>query len=204
MKDQEEKELSVKEGLAYMPDYVTIEDYYHLPDDQRMELIDGIFYDMAAPRIRHQLACMEIRDSINRYIKKNQGDCIVFDTPIDVVLEGDRDTVVQPDVTLICDRSKLKSERIVGAPEFIVEVLSESTRKKDMTVKQAKYAAAGVKEYWIVDLEKEKILVYDYQHDYNVSIYSLNDKVPVGIYHGKCEVDFAEIRDYIASVAGNP
>lgn len=181
----------------------TLEDYYRLPDDQHVELIDGTFYDMAAPRIEHQLACMRIRDSINRYIEKNKGTCIVFDTPIDVQLDQNNTTVVQPDVTIICDRSKIRGGRIFGAPDLVVEVLSASTRKKDMTIKQAKYAQAGVKEYWIIDLDKEKVIVYDYTHDYNVTIYSMEDTVPVGIYDGKCMVDFAKIKEYIDGVKEN-
>ena len=200
--DVEERQREVRSVRKKAGGY-TLEDYYRLPDDQRVELIDGTFYDMAAPRIEHQLACMRIRDSINRYIEKNKGNCIVFDTPIDVQLDQNNTTVVQPDVTIICDRSKIRGGRIFGAPDLVVEVLSASTRKKDMTIKQAKYAQAGVKEYWIIDLDKEKVIVYDYTHDYNVTIYSIEDAVPVGIYDGKCMVDFAKIKEYIDGVKEN-
>jgi Uma2 family endonuclease len=117
--------------------------------------------------------------------------------PADVQLDMDDKTMVQPDIFVVCDRSKLKNGRLYGAPDFVVEVLSPSTRKKDMFTKLAKYANADVREYWIVDPDKKRVLVYDFESDDFVKVYTFEDKVPVGIFNRQCEVNFAEIYDYI-------
>ena len=98
----------------------------------------------------------------------------------------------------ICDGKKIIGRCIYGAPDFVIEVLSKSTRKKDMTVKLNKYREAGVREYWMVDSEEKdnlKIIVYDFEHDDLGHIYSFDDKVPVGISGGKCFVDFSKVKD---------
>ena len=105
--------------------------------------------------------------------------------------------MVQPDVLVVCDRSKLKYGRLYGTPDFVVEVLSPSTRKKDMYTKLSKYANADVREYWIVDPETKRILVYNFEGDDFVNLYTFEDKVPVAVFEGKCIVDFAEIYEYI-------
>lgn len=89
--------------------------------------------------------------------------------------------------------SVLARNGIFGAPEFIVEILSESTRKKDSYLKLMKYQKAGVKEYWLVDPDKKKIIVYDLDKEEIPVIYGFEDKVPVRIFQGKCEVDFSLI-----------
>ena len=95
-------------------------------------------------------------------------------------------------------KDKIVKKNIFGCPDFIVEVLSSSTKKKDMSLKLAKYENAGVKEYWMVDPDKLKIIVYDFAHDYDVSIYGFEDKVPVGLYDGKLQIDFKPILDEIS------
>lgn len=177
----------------------TAEDYRALPDDQRMELIDGVLYDMAAPTGIHQLMGGEIYAVLRDYIRKQNGKCLPMYAPIDVQLDCDDRTVVQPDVLVLCDVSKLSGNTILGAPDFIVEVLSSSTRKKDMFVKLEKYATAGVREYWMVDLEKKKILVYDFAHEDYPVIYGFDSEIPVGIFEGACKVDFGEIYEYLRS-----
>ncbi len=180
------------------PGEYTIEDYYALPDEQRVELIDGVFYDMGAPYTTHQMISADIMTQIKNYIKSKNGNCIPFAAPCDVQLDMDDKTMVQPDVMVICDRDKIVKQKIYGAPDFVVEILSESTKKKDMTIKMAKYANAGVKEYWIVDPDKQKIIVYDFANDFDVSIYGFEDTVPVGIYDGECKIDFKAILEDIS------
>ena len=164
------------------PGEYTLDDYYALPDDQRVELIDGVFYDMSAPSTIHQIISLNMSIQIKRFIDKNKGNCMVFIAPCDVQLDMDNKTMVQPDVMIICKKDKIVKKNIFGCPDFIVEVLSSSTKKKDMSLKLAKYENAGVKEYWMVDPDKLKIIVYDFAHDYDVSIYGFEDKVPVGLY----------------------
>ncbi len=176
----------------------TVEDYLTLPDDLRVELIDGYFFEMGAPYTPHQIIALGIINQLKNYISSNKGKCIPFMAPCDVQLDKDDKTMVQPDVLIICDRSKITKERIIGAPEFIVEVLSESTKKKDMTIKLNTYTNAGVMEYWVIDPDKLKIIVYKLEGDFDATIYGFNDEVPVEMYDGKCKVDFKPILEDIS------
>ena len=141
----------------------TLDDYYALPDEQRVELIDGYFYDMSSPTFGHQSIGGEIHRQIANYIMEHGGDCRPFIAPVDVQLDCDNKTMVQPDVGIVCDPSKIKRFGIYGAPDFLVEVISPSTKKKDYALKLSKYMEAGVREYWILDFRQEKILVYFFE-----------------------------------------
>ncbi|MDD2971091.1 MAG: Uma2 family endonuclease [Lachnospiraceae bacterium] len=172
----------------------TLEDYYALPEEMRVELIDGVFFEMTAPRTSHQTITMEVCMALSIFITSKNGECVPFAAPTDVQLDCDEYTMIQPDVLVVCDRSKITGPCIVGAPDFIVEVLSKSTRKKDMTLKLTKYVNAGVREYWMIDLEKERILVYDLKNeDSLLTIYGLEDQIPVRIFECELVIDFAQI-----------
>ena len=173
----------------------TIKDYDALPEDARAELIDGQFYDLGEAHSGHQAVAGFIYREFLNHVLKNGGDCVPF-LPIDVVLDNDDKTVVCPDVAIVCDRSKLKNGRLFGAPDFVLEVLSPSTRKKDMHLKLHKYSNAGVREYWMVDPVKKQIIVYDLEHAEFPVIYGEDAIVPVGIWDGQCTVDFGEIFRY--------
>jgi len=179
------------------PGDFTVEDYLALPDDERVELIDGVFYDMASPTVVHQIISGQMYIQLNVFIKKNRGQCIPAIAPLDVQLDCDNKTMVQPDVLIVCDRNKFRHGRIYGAPDFLVEVLLPSTKRKDMTKKVQKYADAGVREYWIVDPDKKKILVYYFEDDDMPMLYGFDSIVPVNIYQGECVIDFKEIFSYI-------
>ena len=178
----------------------TVDDYLAWPEDQRIELIDGVIYDMAAPTEIHQIVSFEVGYVLRNYIHDKKGLCIPIASPIDVQLDMNDKTMVQPDVLVLCDRSKFKYGRIYGAPDFVAEVLSPSTRKKDMIKKLSKYQAAGVKEYWIVDLQEKKVIVYSNMTPESkvIMIYPFESEVPVGIYNGECVVDFKEIDKYVS------
>lgn len=176
----------------------TLEDYLALPEDRRVELIDGVFYDMAAPTTIHQGIGGFIHKQLLDFALEHKGPCLPFMSPVDVQLDEDEKTVVQPDVLIICDRSKLQNGRVFGAPDYLVEVLSPSTRKKDMRLKLFKYANAGVREYWIVDPDKKTVVVYDLEHDALPVLYGFSDRVPVLIWDGQCQVDFAAIYELFA------
>ena len=172
----------------------TVEDYYALPDDQRVELIDGFFFDMEAPGFKHQQAVGEIYRQIANYIVDRGGSCLPFVSPVDVRLDCDNRTMVQPDVGIICDRDKVKRWGIFGAPDFLIEVLSPSTRMKDMLIKKGKYQRAGVREYWMVDLRQRKVLVYLFEtmdEKEGPAIYGLEDRIPIKIYNGDLTVDMS-------------
>lgn len=175
----------------------TLEDYYALPDERRVELIDGVIYDMSTPSIPHQLIVAEIHGQIREYIKKNKGKCLPVISPSDVQLDKDNKTMVQPDVMIICDPEKIHHFGVFGAPDFVLEVLSPSTRKKDLTLKLSKYIEAGVREYWIIDPEKKILLVYDFVEEGLPCIYPLEGKVGLAIYQGKLKIDLEVIAEII-------
>ena len=175
----------------------TLEDYLALPDDRRVELIDGVIYDMSAPTGYHQLIAGQIYARLLAYISGKKGKSLPFISPVDVQLDCDDRTIVQPDVLILCDPSKYTPARIVGAPDFVVEIISPSTKAKDMFLKNCKYRDAGVREYWIVDPKKKTIFTYHYEEDDDHAIYRFRDMVPVGIYGGDLQIDFSEIDDYV-------
>ncbi|MCC8107294.1 MAG: Uma2 family endonuclease [Clostridiales bacterium] len=150
-----------EEGEFYRTGKYTLRDYYAIPQERRVELIDGHIYDMAAPGTVHQFAVAEITFQLNLYVRSKGGNCRVYPSPIDVQLDCDDKTMVQPDVAVICDRDKIIKRCVYGAPDLVVEILSDSTAYKDAVVKLCKYMQAGVREYWIVDLKREKVAVYD-------------------------------------------
>ena len=176
----------------------TVEDYYLIPKERRVELIDGVIYDMASPTAIHQILSTELCNMIRSYISQQKGRCIVMAAPMDVQLYCDDKTMVQPDVMVICDRDKITRKCIYGAPDLAVEILSDSTKKKDMYVKLGKYMEAGVREYWLVDPKGKKVIVYDFEAEVTPSIYGFRSKVPVGIFKREYEVDFAKIYEYIS------
>lgn len=176
----------------------TIDDYLALPEGVRVELIDGVFYDMAAPSSIHQRIGDLIGYEFNAYIDKNNGECVPFTAPTDVQLDCDDRTIVQPDVLVVCDRDKITKPRIVGAPDLIVEVLSDSNWYHDTHRKLWKYKKAGVKEYWIVMPNSLKILVYCFEKSDFPTEYSFENEIPVGIWDGKCKVNFKKIYDKIS------
>ena len=178
----------------------TLEDYLAIPDERRVELIDGVIYDMSSPLGHHQIIAGQIYFHLVSYISGKGGPCIPFIAPIDVQLDCDDKTIVQPDVLILCDRSKYTPQRIVGAPDFVVEVFSKSTRKKDMFIKLNKYRSAGVREYWMVDPDKKTVIAYHFENDDDLSVYTFRDKVPVSIYGGDCVIDFAPIDDYVSQL----
>ena len=165
-------------------DHYTSEDYWNLPEEERAELVNGKFYDMAPPSRIHQKLVMELSATIREYIKKNHGACEVYPAPFAVNLDADDKDWVEPDVSVICDPNKLTDRGCSGAPDLIFEIVSPASRKMDYSLKNMIYSQAGVREYWIVDPAKEKVVVYCYENDSDPCLYSFDADVPVGIYPG--------------------
>lgn len=176
----------------------TLEDYYLLPDEKRVELIDGVFYDMTSPKFVHQIIAGEVHGQIRDYIKKNNGPCVAAISPVDVQLDCDNRTMVQPDVLIVCDKNKIKDFGIFGAPDFVLEIISESTKRKDYTVKLQKYMNAGVREYWIIDPRKKLLLTYVFSDEDCPCIRQLTGKMGLAIYDGALEIDLDEISEIIS------
>lgn len=182
----------------------SIDDYLALPNDVRVELIDGVFYDMAAPSYLHNQIAIQIWKALDDYIYKNNGKCSASIAPTDVQLDKDDKTMVQPDVLVTCDRDKITYARVVGAPDLIIEVLSESNWYHDVYRKKSKYESSGVREYWIVMPKQSKIIVYFFKKSSKPIEYTFNDIIPVNIWDGKCTIDFkviSERLDYLFKTA---
>lgn len=173
----------------------TVEDYRALPEDVRAELIDGVLIFLEVPTFTHQELVTELLLEFGNYVRKNKGPCRVVPSPLDVQLDCDDRTMVQPDLIVICDEKKIVRKGIYGAPDLCIEILSPSTRKKDCTLKVQKYMNAGVREYWIVDPDKKAVITYRFEGEDipGISMYTFQDKVPVGIFEGSLEIDFQEI-----------
>lgn len=161
----------------------TEDDYYSLPENVRAELIDGDFYDMAAPSRLHQEIVMFLSKVIANYIDAKQGSCKVYPAPFAVKLFADQPTIVEPDISVICDPHKLTDRGCTGAPDWVVEVSSPGTASRDYIRKLNMYADAGVREYWIVDPSRKKIMVYYFaETGLETEDYTFQDKVKVHIY----------------------
>ncbi|MBO5282561.1 MAG: Uma2 family endonuclease [Lachnospiraceae bacterium] len=173
-----------------MPKEHTIEDIYNLPEGQRAELIDGQMYMMAPSNTRHQELVFALSREIADYIDSRNGTCKVYISPFAVFLNNNKN-YVEPDISVICDKNKIDENGCNGAPDWIIEIVSPSSRHMDYMTKLFKYRTAGVREYWIVDHVKDRILVYKFEQD-TMSDYSFKDIIKTGIY-SDLEIDFSEI-----------
>ena len=160
----------------------TIEDIYALPEGQRAELIDGRMYMMAQPNTRHQRLVGNLYAAIHNHIKAKGGSCEVFPAPFAVFLNEDDRNYVEPDISVICDKDKLDDRGCNGAPDWIIEVTSPSNPQHDYGIKLFKYRTAGVREYWVVNPQKNTVMVYDFENEKNSNQYSFDEDVPVCIY----------------------
>jgi len=151
---------------------ISYEEYMELinSSDQRYELIDGEIYLMASPSYNHQLVVNEISGRFYNYFKGKS--CHSLTAPLDIRLRGfaikfeEDPNVVQPDIVVICDEDKVSEDnKYEGIPTLLVEVLSPSTRGKDMITKLNLYMKSGVQEYWIVDLESKSITQYSFSKE---------------------------------------
>ena len=180
----------------------TEEEYLALPENLRVELIDGVFYAMASPARIHQTAALEIARQLMDCVEKHCKEYFVYIAPSDVALGEDRKTVVQPDVYVHCDLEKdIKPGPFRGAPDFAVEVLSPSNPENDLWRKRELYCRHGVREYWVVDPRELTVYTFDFEKkndgDDIPEKYTFQDKVPVRISKGTCRIDFGRVYDKI-------
>jgi len=138
-------------------------------------LIMGKFFVMESPGARHQRIVYELGFAIGSYIKKKKGKCRVYPGPFDVELPTEKGTVVVPDITVICDTSKVDEKGCKGVPDWIIEVLSASTQNRDKREKLAVYEEVGVREYWMVDPFENKVCVYRLKASEKQNRYALPD-----------------------------
>ena len=147
------------------------------------ELIDGRYYDIAPPSRIHQEILGFLFNKITNYITAKNGQCKVYPAPFTVELFRDKKTIVEPDISVVCDCCKLTEKGCCGAPDWIIEVVSPGNKPMDYFTKLFKYRTAGVREYWIVDPTKERVTVYSFEKGI-MEEYSFGEDVPVGIYEG--------------------
>jgi len=168
---------------AYSPikeEKFTYADYraWELKPGERFELINGVAYAMSAPNTSHQRILMALAGEFYTYLKGKK--CEVFATPFDVRLfyeeDDSDDTVVQPDVVVVCDPKKLGEEGCRGVPDLVVEILSPSNTAIEMERKLLLYKKAGVQEYWIVDPKDKHISIYTFKNgEYTLQIHDIQD-----------------------------
>ena len=176
----------------------TYRDYLCWDVGERYEIIDGIACMMASPSAMHQVISRELMVLIHGFLKEKS--CEVFSAPFDVRLfpqeDGSDTTVVQPDILVVCDKSKLSDGKACkGAPDMVIEILSASSIITDRKVKAEKYREAGVKEYWIADAAALEILVNVLTDGHYVStVY--RDVVPSAVLPG-LKIDLQTIRENI-------
>ena len=163
----------------------TYEDYLNSDEDERFEIIDGIIYMMASPARVHQGILGELYLQLASFLKGKP--CKVYVAPFSVRLsvgEG-ADTVLEPDLVVVCDKAKLDDRGCVGGPDMVIEILSPSTSKKDRTKKFNKYLQAGVRELWIVDPADKTTTVYILRNsEYVASTYDDSEAAPVHVLDG--------------------
>jgi Uma2 family endonuclease len=182
-------ELALKLDERY-----TYSDYADWPEQPRYELIDGVAYAMSAPTVVHQRAVTRIGLQLGNALKGKP--CEVFHAPFDVRLnaEAGDDTVVQPDLVVICDKSKIANgKHCLGAPDLVVEVLSQSTQAQDRFRKLKAYCKAGVREYWVVDPEYKGVEKHVLENGkYVVEAYSAPEHAPATVLGGAL-IDLADV-----------
>lgn len=155
----------------------TLDDIYSLSEGQRAELIDGQIYNMAPPVRIHQHLLMHLSALIHNYIQKKKGNCLVYPAPFAVFPNQDNYNYVEPDISVICDTSKLNDRGCNGAPDWIIEIISPSTQQMDYGIKLFKYRTAGVREYWIVNPVTQVVNRYDFEHEKETGQYRFDDNI---------------------------
>ena len=171
---------------------MTAEEYfkYTAETTQPIELLNGEVVDQAAPSIRHQRIALNLLTRLKEHVRLNHGKCEPFAAPTDVKL--DDFNVVQPDVFITCKPEQLTEQYLDGAPDFVCEIVS-SNRIDDFDRKLLLYRESGVREYWIIDPQNRKTLVYFFEQGSFPDIYTFETPIPVRIWEGKLSITVAEL-----------
>jgi len=189
-------------GHPVEDEFYTYADYSEWDDDVRYELIEGVAYVMGAPTANHQETLMEFAMQFRTHLKGKQ--CRLLIAPFDVRLnaESHDNTVVQPDIVVICDSSKIRGiggKSCVGAPDLVIEILSPSTATLDKSIKRLVYEKSGVREYWIVNLNKKFVDVFILEDGKYGRATTYTDTVPVHVledFHINLTDVFESINEY--------
>jgi Uma2 family endonuclease len=178
--------------LPANPEIFCYADLLTWPADERWELIDGVAYAMSlAPSLRHQRIAIKLSTQFEIFLENHS--CVAVAAPFDVRLpEQSEDgmmasTVVQPDLTVVCDRAKLDEHGCIGSPTLVVEILSPETATRDLREKFHAYEQAGVPEYWVISQSDRTLMVFTLDEDGRygtAAIYGNDEQAPVGVLPG--------------------
>ena len=194
-----EENIAQEPVAAYVGKHFTYADYLNFSDDERVEIIKGKIFKMSpALSSLHQIISRNI--SGLHYIRLKGQKCQFFSAPFDVILPvagkdfEQSDKVVQPDVCVICDPEKIRKQGCFGAPDWIIEILSPNTAKKDLQDKFSLYEESGVNEYWIVEPKNSTVEVFvlnDGKYA-RINTYVQDDIIPCQILEGMT-IDMTEV-----------
>ena len=176
--------------------FITLDEYEALPEDTRAEVFEDQIQYMASPSQIHQTILLELSSSLNSYVKSKKGLCKVFPAPFDVKLDDHPLLIFQPDIMIVCDKSKLDGKRCNGAPDFIIEIVSPNNSSDDYIKKLYYYKKYGVREYWIVDPNRRTVSVSYFEGDMISIPYAFSSTIKVNIY-SDLYVDFKEIEQML-------
>lgn len=162
------------------------------------EVVDGMGYELDIPETMHQEIVSYIHMCLYQYVRTKEYVCKIYTFPISVYPEDDTDTILRPDLFLVSEENKIRKNGVYTAPDFVLEVLSRETRKKDMSVKLQKYVSSGVKEYWMLDPDQEKLVVYNFmEEDFFPCVYTLQEKIPVALWNGELKIDLEPVKSIL-------
>lgn len=192
--------MNMQSGYTY-EDYLAME----LPEGKRVEVIDGVIYDLAAPSSTHQAISMHLSTFLSNELRKRKKRCLTFVAPFDVRLdfEDGPTTVVQPDILVKCsDDIKIDEDgnELPWVPRFVIEILSPSTRSKDMFIKTKKYKESGVVEYWMIDDKAKQVVKYNFDKE-SIEIFGFDKKIGIDIFDGDIKIDMKELQDFLDEYA---
>jgi Uma2 family endonuclease len=170
--------MNTVQKIGHDREYYTYEDWLSWDESVRAELVDGIMYMQAAPSTRHSRLVADISRRLGNFLDGKPSG--VYVGPVGVRLSATEDTVFEPDIMVVCDKSKIDGKTCNGAPDLIVEVLSPSNASYDRIIKFNKYQAAGVREYWMVEPDMKMVHVSVLDGDFCRSAYH-DDAAPVPV-----------------------
>lgn len=190
-----------EEIISYIPGWkkqgqFTVKDIENIPEEHKVELINGVIRMMSQPSIRHQMAASFFNVEIGMFIKKNKGKCSVIQAPALIFDNKDiSNTYLVPDVAMVCDKNNIGKNGIINFADLIIEIVSPGVKNRshDYKTKMSIYVKAGVKEYWIVDIEKQRVTIIAEKDEYMPTIYGFDSKIPVRIYDGKLVIDMKDL-----------
>ena len=190
---KKDQDTTVEEAQPDINQRYTYSEYLEWDDDKRWELIDGVPFELSTPPVRHQEISGRLFVQLATFLKGKE--CEVFFAPFDVRLnaEGRDDTVVQPDLVVIFDKTIMMETGCKGPPDIVIEILSPSTSIRDKALKLKLYQKSGVREYWIVDTDEKFVHAHILDNSrYYINCYAETDEVPVSILEG-CKINLAEV-----------